>query len=415
MTSTEMIQPSEEKKLKTKKGRPKSNGNGEGTIYKHTNNDTGKTTWYAQLTIGTKPDGSPKRKSFSGKSKADVKRKQEEYKEKLKNGINIAAENMKAAEWIEFWYENYKKPTIKDNTIEWYQTQIYVHLLPIIPGVKLKSITPDHIMLILNSLRDHGLSDYNIYRLYIILKAVFSQAVINRLLFWNPVDAVPKPKHTQNQKRPLTEADMDRLIDCIDINGRWGLATYLLLTTGVRIGELFALSWPNIDFDNNRLAINGTVTRIKGKGLVITPPKPGSSNAEIPISDFTVQLLKYCKVMQDDMRKKDPAFNNENQTVLCTSKGTLIDPSNYRRAFNKLKEQAGLPATATPHTLRKTFATRLLERGADLQTIKDLLRHSHIDVTTQYYAFSNSKMQAAATNDFSEALKNRTSSIKTVQ
>lgn len=382
----------------TRKAR--SAANGDGTIYKHID-DKGTTTWYAQLSIGLKPDGTPKRKTFKAKTRAEVKRKMEDYKKTLHSGLDAAAaERLTLLQWLEFWYENYKKNDVKGNTDEWYQTQIYVHLLPSIPStLKLQNVTPDHIITIINTLREKGLSDYNVYRLYIILDSAFKQAVHNRTLAWNPVAAIPKPKYKKNEKPPLKKDDLDKLLDVLDMEDRWGLATYLILATGLRIGELLALRWKDVDFANKRLTVSGTVTRLKGQGLSITDPKPGNAASEIPISDFAIQLLQYCKIMQQNMYNTNPDFINKHDTVFCTSIGTIISPENYRRAFAKQKEKAGIAINATPHTLRKTFATRLLERGTDLQTIKELLRHSHIDVTTEYYAFSNDEMQSTATND----------------
>lgn len=145
----------------------------------------------------------------------------------------------------------------------------------------------------------------------------------------------------------------------------------ICLYTGLRIGELCALKWSDINFELSILTVNGTQVRTKN-GIEIISPKSKSSKREIPIPNFLIDKIKSLP------RKSD---------FLLSRYGKPFDVRTYRRYFKSILKKAYLPDIKF-HSLRHTFATRALEVGIDYKTLSEILAHSSVSITLDLYAHS---------------------------
>lgn len=148
----------------------------------------------------------------------------------------------------------------------------------------------------------------------------------------------------------------------------------LAIHTGLRIGELCALKWSDINFDTQLLHINKTMirtyTKEDGSKLNITPPKTRSSIRTIPLNKWIMQYAVLLK--------------GENDEYIITGKDKYIEPNKYRLYYNKQLKELDLPHRKF-HSLRHTFATRCIECGCDYKSLSELLGHSNVSITMNLY------------------------------
>ena len=148
----------------------------------------------------------------------------------------------------------------------------------------------------------------------------------------------------------------------------------LAIHTGLRIGELCALQWSDINFDTQLLHINKTMirtyTKEDGSKLNITSPKTRSSIRTIPLNKWIMQYAVLLK--------------GENDEYIITGKDKYIEPNKYRLYYNKQLKELDLPHRKF-HSLRHTFATRCIECGCDYKSLSELLGHSNVSITMNLY------------------------------
>jgi integrase/recombinase XerC len=200
------------------------------------------------------------------------------------------------------------------------------------------------------------------------VKSLFKYACREGLLEKSPADAVRTPKQEKHLPRHLRPDEMERLLDAPDGGGplarRDRALIELLYATGLRVGELVSLDWPDLD-------LSARVLRVLGKG---------GKERMVPFGHPAVQALRHWLDDWESLRKGQ----NEGEPIFLNHRGGRLSDRSVRRIVDRHTQSAGVPAGVHPHTLRHTFATHLLEEGADLRTIQELLGHSSLATTQKY-------------------------------
>ena len=161
------------------------------------------------------------------------------------------------------------------------------------------------------------------------------------------------------------------------------------LYTGLRIGELCALTWDQINLEEGFLSVNKTIQRIylqdEGNShatkVIISEPKTRNAQRDIPLSNQLIQILNRLVPGQKD-----------GVNFLTHEKGKYCEPRTYRNFFKRVLGECGLPQI-TFHACRHTFASRCVEIGIDVKTISKLLGHSNVNLTLNRYVLSNLELQ----------------------
>ena len=166
-----------------------------------------------------------------------------------------------------------------------------------------------------------------------------------------------------------------------NINSR-NFGILLCIHTGMRIGELCALKWSDINLENKTVKIDKnmirTYTKIDGSVLRITPPKSRSSNRIIPLNS---SIMYYANLLQQD----------DGRYVLTGSK-KYTEPNKFRLYYNQILKNLGIPHHKF-HTLRHTFATRCIECGCDYKSLSQLLGHSNVAITMNLYVHPHMELK----------------------
>lgn len=379
----------------------KKRANGEGTIYQI---ETGpkKGTWVAQIT--TK---SGKRKTFYGKKRHEVKEKMDTYREQEKLGIDLEGVKGKLfGDWVLDWMELYKKNNVRISTYEDYKYLIKSHILPVIGEVALGKLTTNEIQQVYNNMSSKKLSPGTIKRTHWLISSCLDKAVEIKLLVWNPAKATQRPKLTKPEFRFFTEDEMSKFLNYLETQEtKWQAAFLVVLGTGLRLGEVLALEWRDIDFDNSLMTIRQTLSYTKATGLILNEPKTASSKASIPIPSIVKDALKKHKKEQAAIKLKyGDKYNKEVDLVFATKTGTFIWQSVFQVKYNRIRNEAGV-TNVHLHGLRHTFATRMLEQGENLKVVQELLRHSDIKTTANVYSHVTPETKQKAAHKMDSLLK----------
>ena len=228
---------------------------------------------------------------------------------------------------------------------------------------------------------------------YSTLNLIFKYAIQKGYINDNPMNGVESPKLKRHKVEAFTKSETTLFINAIDeLPLMLRTMYYILLTTGVRRGECFGLKWGDIDFRSGLMSINRNVTYTKNSGAVVGEPKTENGYRTIPIAQKTLELLEEYK------RAEAPAANNNFLFHSEEDKTKPRDPSYITKHMKKLMLRCNLP-NMSPHDLRHTCASLLLQGGADIKSVQDILGHADARTTLNFYARSDLALMRASINN----------------
>ena len=286
--------------------------------------------------------------------------------------------NNKTIREIAVAWKEYKRPYVKQSTMAAYLLILENHLLPAfgendsLPEQSVQSFVLEKI--------ECGLSVKSIKDILIVLKMVMKFGVKNEWMNYYEWDI----KYPNKELEVLSVSNHRKILDHIQSHFTFtGLGIYISLSTGLRIGEICALKWNDINITEGTITVSRTIERIymvegekKHTELVISSPKTKNSCREIPMSKELLAIVKPLKKIV-----------NDNFYVL-TNDEHPTEPRTYRNYYNGLMEKLGIPRLKY-HGLRHSFATRCIEAGCDYKTVSVLLGHSNISTTLNLYVHPN--------------------------
>lgn len=399
--------------------KPPRNANGEGSVFQRTSGRH-KGKYFAQVTIGNdSKTGKLKYKTIMCESRAEAKRIRNELLQELKDGIDLQGQAKLTLEsWIVSWMDKYRI-NLDLLTLENNYRQIKTHILPEIGHILLKDLTTDDIQTFYINMVKEGLAPATVRKNHQILNTSLKQAVANHLINSNPATNAVVPKLGDQVARAMTEEEMDIFLAALEtIKGPfktrrvWQVIFLTLLGTGLRLGEGLALRWGNVNLRKRTANVEETLKRTKKEGLIFTDPKTKKSRREVPLPAEAAFALRLHRIHQARFRlASGEEYQNQN-LVFCTSKGTPIEPRGLIRAFHRIRDNAKLPKDLTVHSLRHTYATRLLELGVSLKVVSELMGHSNIATTANIYSHVLPKIKTEAASKINGLLKNKKVSPK---
>lgn len=294
------------------------------------------------------------------------------------------------ADWMEHWMEDELLGSVKESSWQTYRNLLRRHLLPRLGGYALTQLTLRIIHGFVEELESSGLAENTIRGVYRLLSSAMRYALDEGVIRKNPCRRIHIQHRERGEQRVLSRPEHEKLRQAAD--GIRDLPTLFSLYTGMRLGEICALKWTDIDWAQSTITVRRTVQRIAGKEvennghrtmLMIGTPKSHRSSRVIPVPELILALLR---------ARLQSCCGAE---YVFGKASTAADPRTIQRCFSRLAKKLGLSG-AHFHTLRHTFATRLLELGVDVKTVSALLGHSSARTTLDFYAHSLSEQQRAA-------------------
>ncbi len=324
---------------------------------------------------GYNSDGKAQFGYIYGKSYAEVKENLVQCKAHIKNNIKAVSSNIKLGAWFDIWYNN--QSNIKQSTKTIYQSYANKHLKPKLGNISLKKLNKEILQKFFDDLSP-GLAPKTVRAIYSMVKLCLKSANDKNLVS-NFFENIRLPKLLSKEVRVFTRHEQQRLEQVIEQEGSTNdIGILICLYTGIRIGELCALRWEKVNLDRKMITIDKTLYRVRddsGKKktkVILSTPKSAKSIRDIPIPEFLVnKLLK--------IQKPEGFVINNN--------GKYIETAVYARRYKKLLELAEIEYIK-PHSMRHNFAVRALELGVDVQTLSEILGHSSVSTTLNFYGHS---------------------------
>ena len=344
------------------------------TIYKR-----GK-KWRGQENIGGT------RQSFTGETKKEVQILIANAVAEYERLHFIVDKNMIVEEWVYRWL-NKRKDKLSPQTYDSLNASFNNHLIPYIGKYKLselnKSIIEEAYAQAFfkksdKKYKEDTYSHATVNALAVQFKKCLQYAVDSDILAKNPHDGVELHK-LRSPKKVLayTCQEQSKILEYVEDCERPKQIYYVLLSTGMRIGEACALSWTDVDFENKSINVNKTAVSYHGSMIIQNHTKTDSGNRTIYLVDNAVSYLKKIYNQQDH------DINHYN-LVVPTSRYTVQSPSNLRRYWRRICDELNIPYRGL-HALRHTWATRALEAGMDVKTVSSMMGHKNVITTMNIY------------------------------
>jgi len=348
--------------------------------------------WEGRYIKGRKPDGKPRFCSIYGHSYREVKNRllplKAAYCEKsLETKCTKPFRDYLLANLAEK-----RRGRIKASTYDSYYRIVHNHILPGLGDTPMHRLTMQQIQLFLSNLHSRGLSDGTVNNIFCYLSGVTRNAVKSGALAQDICEDISLPRSRQKAIRAFSLAEQQRLeraaLAALRESDGKGIEVMLALYTGMRVGEICALRWSDVDFDNGIIHVNHTLQRLRlhesgaKTGVKMGSPKSNSSRRKIPMSPQLSRLLR------------EQHRSTKGEFVVC-GRQEFSEPRVLQYRFERILERAQLPRVGF-HALRHSFATRCMELNVDVATISKLLGHSSAKLTLDVYTDSLIEHRRAA-------------------
>lgn len=232
-----------------------------------------------------------------------------------------------------------------------------------------KDLTRQHLSEFIKQVGSHNMSSRSQARLISGIRAFFKYLLIEDEISNNPASALETPRTERKLPGVLSEKEIEKLLDAIDLSKPEGTRNKAIIETlygsGLRVSELINLKISHINMHDEYLLITGK----------------GNKQRLVPIGQ---EALKYIKIYIATTRHNTPAGKGFSDILFLNSKGSRLSRVMIFKIVKDLCKIAGIKKTISPHTFRHSFATHLVERGADLRAVQDMLGHESITTTEIY-------------------------------
>ena len=358
------------------------------------------------------------RKCFYGRTKTEVKQKVKEYLLKIENGYK-EPQNIVLNEYIEYWLANYKYNKIEPSSYDKLERTYNNQIKDTIGKKKIGDVTTRDVQTLIDeyanptSYQTKPLAKSGLKRILHLLSPCYKRAIQEGIVFDNPCSNVVLPIDSAmliqtKEQFALSDSEMVALKEeCLakykykGYKYRNGIVLMILLNTGLRVGEILALNWSDVDLDNKVLHINKTiqsnlVNRNKDSDKKVidvlkTSTKTKSGIRFIPLNDNIIYYFNELKKYDEDHKIHSPY-------VCSTRVGTRETARNLQRSLNNIQEKANLGQHVSLHTLRHSFGSALIRNGVNIEVVSNLMGHANISVTYNKYIHTIKEEESKAMN-----------------
>lgn len=333
-----------------------------------------------QVVVGKTNDGKPVKKTVYGYTEKELDRNYRELMLMVDKGIILKNDGVTISELYDEWYRIKKQGKIKANTVKSYRT-MSSHLIATLGNVKAKDVTLYHIESMIANIENKGHSRMAMMVLN-MTKAMMQYAVRNDIIVKNPCLEV-NVNYRAKEKRALTEEEKTLIDNNINkLGNRQKMYLLLLRYTGMRKGEVLALSKQDIDKKTMMITINKTLVQDAGLPFVQDTTKTKAGSRKVPIFlPLAKPLFEYIDSLQCDY-------------LFMTKNGKHISISQLSDWTEQIRRHIGLSSDITNHSLRHNFISECYNAKVDLKKLQKWIGHANISTTLNIYThLSNEEIE----------------------
>lgn len=354
--------------------------------------------WYYYFDLGTVDGKRKKIEKVGGNTKKEAEKALRNALNEFDNCGSVFNESsISVSDYLNFWYKEYVMLNCKYNTQQYYKKIIENHINPDLGIYKLKTLTPTVLQKFINGKYRNGFSKNSIGGFFNVLNNSLKSAVYPyKYIKENPMQYVKMPKMEQQKNskenlKVISLKDYNKILERFDISSNFYIPLQIGFYTGMRVGEVTALQWDDINLDDKTITVKHTLIN-KGKGkFELSTPKTASSQRTIHIGDKLVKILKERKRFNKEMKLKLGEWYIDSNWVCSKDNGEHITTNSIKYLSRVINYELGIDFNF--HSLRHTHATMLLENGANIKDIQSRLGHNRISTTMDVYSHSTDKMK----------------------
>jgi integrase len=371
----------------------KRRGRGEGAIYQRADG-----LWTASINLGIDGNGKRRRRTVYGRTKQEAQQKLRELQNLADAGHAIEpTERQTLGRFLTRWLEDAVRISRSPNTYESYECVVRCHINRLLGGASLAKLTPAQVQGMYAQMEREGAKARTRELAHAVLRRAMVQAVKWGLRLSNPCDGVERPRVAKREMRTLTPEQTATLLETAR-DHRLSALFVLAVATGMRQGELFGLSWGDIDLDGAAVNVQRSLEELDGN-FRLKPPKSKKGLRRIDLPSFAVEALR-------EHRKLMLAEGHISAPVFCSREGTWLYKSNFTRyVFKPMLRKAGL-LDVRFHDLRHGHATMMLFLGEHPKVVQERLGHAQISVTLDTYSHVLPGVHKQAASNFDRAFRN---------
>ena len=301
-------------------------------------------------------------------------------------------------QWYQVWIHTYKEGMIRENTKLRYDTLYNKHIKPFLGKKVLNRISKIQCVQLLKDIKEKGLGWETQNSARIMMTDLFNRALEDDFVLKNPMKGVRLPSNKPEEERKILSIEEQKLFYEASAGTWYDNAFIVAVNTGLRPGELFALTWEDIDLEKKEININKTMVYQKfdgdeGKIFHVGEPKTKSSIRTVPINNMCEKALKkqyiQKKIVADKYRDKEVKYSDR---LFVTKFNTPINSQIFNEAIERIIKELNLMQSNLEqiekfggHTFRHTFATRCIESGIQPKTLQKYLGHATLQMTMDLY------------------------------
>jgi integrase len=335
-----------------------------------------------------------KRKSIYASTEKEAWQKLQQALQEQKQGTLATSPKQKLSTFLTQWLEEvHRPPAIRPTTYQRYLDVSRKHILPALGHFELQKVTPQRIQTFYSTKLKEGQSTSSVHIMHSLLSKAFDTAVKWRLISSNPCKGTTIPHEVKREAQSLTEEQARHLLEAARDHD---LEVFVVtaLSTGMRIGELLALRWSDIDMEQGMVNVHRTVTYLRGH-FIEGEPKTKSGKRKILIPAEACAILQKHRQQQQARREQTGVKWQDLDLVFCTRSGGFLHAGVQEHRLYRLLEQVQLPRMHV-HDLRHSAATLLGAMGVNPKVIQEILGHSSLKITLEIYSHVLPSMQQDA-------------------
>lgn len=345
--------------------------------------------WEGRYKKGRANDGKLLYGSVYGKTYREVKEKIAEISKQPIKMTHPKGSEKNFGEILNLWMAN-NRIRLKGGTINKYQNLIDTHIMPGLGQIKITELDATKINCFLDQKLTNGkldgtgaLAPSYVRSIMLVINAAMKYAVTEQ--FCSPLKSpVCKPSIPKEELTILSLEDQQKLEKALLQEFNLTCAGILIsLHTGLRIGEICALSWDDVDLKTMVIHVRHTIARVKNEAnstsLILDTPKTKASTRDVPISTLLLPVILKLRTISS-------------HGFVLTGNSTFLKPRTFEYRYHKELERSNIESVNF-HTLRHTFATRCVEAGVDVKSLSEMLGHANVNITLNTYVHSSLEMK----------------------